>query len=515
MVGPGPTASGGVPEALDAGRLERRSTAYCVFVLVILVLIGEIVTFEFTFVYPALAELAARYRTPNIAWVLTIMSLVGASVTAAVGKLADMYGKKPVIMWMLVIFAVGSLLCATASSFGLLLVGRVLQGAAIPITAVSYGLVRDVMPRRLVPIGVGMLASGVGAAGVLGPLLGGVLIDWFGVGSIFWFLLGYAVVLGAALLTVVPESPVRTPQRLDLGGAVALFASVALILLGVSEGANWGWGSTRTLASLIVGLVLLAVFVQLERKVTEPLMRPGLLARRPVAMTLVVTTLGQFPLAAYAFLNPLMQQSPPHAGNEHGLGLSAFQLGVEVTIFQGGLAVVFGFVGGWAARRYGARLVALMGCAALTVGILSLGFVQPELWQVQLVAAVAGSGFGLYYAAIPNLLVEAVPAREQGIAGGMQGVVAGVSASAATAVLGAILAQHVLLSDPATGMVIYRTAGFRYACAAAAAVGLAALASAAVMRHGRVPVTGGAAPDVDSSPVAGEWEAASASTSTL
>ncbi|AGP60255.1 MFS transporter [Streptomyces rapamycinicus] len=487
----------GVPDELDAGRLEHRSTAFCVFVLIVLVLIGEMIAFEFTFVYPALTELAALYKTPDIGWVLTIASLVGASVTATVGKLSDMYGKRLVIAWMLGAFAIGTLLCATTSSFGVLLLGRVLQGAAIPISAVSYGLVRDIMPRRLVPIGLGMLASGVGASGVLGPLLGGALIDWAGVRSIFWFLLVYVIVVGAVLLAVVPESPVRAPQRLDLGGAITLFTSVALILLAVSKGEEWGWSSGRTLASLAGGVLVMGVFFQVQRRVTEPLMHLGLLTRRSVATTLLVALLGQFPLAAYSFLNPLMQQSPPHPGNDHGLGLSAFRLGVEITVFQGGMAVIFGVVGGRLARRCGGRVVAIAGCSALTVGILSLGYAGTTLWELQLVAAVTGVGFGMYYAAIPNLMVEAVHAKEQGIAAGMQGVVAGSAASAATAALGAILARHVLVNDPATGVVIYQTDGFRYACFAAALVGAGSVVAAVSMRHGRAPATGGAAPDAD------------------
>ncbi len=147
-----------VPTPPTAGASRRQLFA----ILGVIILFSEIATFEILMVYPAVPHIAEEFRTLDVAWVISIVTLAGATLMPLIGKISDKVGKKRVIMALACVFVLGSLISAIAPSFELMLVGRAAQGALVGIVALSYSLVRDVMPRDFVPIALGVVATGIG-----------------------------------------------------------------------------------------------------------------------------------------------------------------------------------------------------------------------------------------------------------------------------------------------------------------------------------------------------------------
>ena len=165
------------------------------------------------------------------------------------------------------------------------------------------------------------------------------------------------------------------------------------------------------------------------------------------------------------------------------------------TFPQGLLTMAAGPAGGIAARARGARTVLIGAACLLIVALLAAATLPTYRWQVLVIAGLFGIGMGLYYAAGPNLVVDAVPARLSGIGSGMLPLANQLGAATAATVLGAVMAQDIAYTDRRTGQFVYADAAYQHAFLIAAVVGVVGLFVAARMRHGRAPATGGAAPD--------------------
>jgi MFS family permease len=246
-----------------------------------------------TTVIPALGDLQRELgaSASGIAWMVTAYLLVASIATPIFGRLGDMFGKERLLAISLALFAAGSVVAALSSSLGLMIVGRGLQGLGGGVFPLSFGIIRDEFPAERVPTGIALLGAIAAIGSGIGLPLGGVLADGPGYHWIFW--LGAIMGVLATITThlFVPESPVRTPGRVDLAGAGILAAGLTALLIGISRGGDWGWSSDRTLALLVVGLLVLVGFVFFERRTPAPLINMQTLARRPVLTTNISTLL--------------------------------------------------------------------------------------------------------------------------------------------------------------------------------------------------------------------------------
>ena len=233
-----------------------------------------------TTLIPALGELAGELDTDasGVAWTLTAYLLSAAVCTPIFGRLGDMFGKRRLLVISLGVFAAGSVVAALAHTLGLLVAGRVLQGAGGGIFPLCFAIIRDEFPRDKVSSSIGLISATFGIGGGAGLIIGGVLVDGASYHWIFW--LGAAMAVAAAVLTqlLIPESPDRQPGRIDVRGAAVLAVGLALPLLAIARANDWGWGSARTLGLLAAGVVILAGWVLLERRTVQPLADVELLA---------------------------------------------------------------------------------------------------------------------------------------------------------------------------------------------------------------------------------------------
>jgi MFS family permease len=251
------------PMLSDRARLDGVSRPRLLLLLAIIVLFSEVVPLQYTLVAVAIPEIGRDFPAAGnqIAWVVTILGLVGGVTLPFLTKMSDLWGKKRMLLVGGAFFLAGSIICAITTSWPTFLVGRAMQSIAVSMYAIVIGLLRDLMPRNFVPIAVGVTGTGVGIAAVAAPVLAGVLTEHFSWRSVFWFLAIYVAVLFVPFLLMVPETALRVRQRLDVVGAFLLGAGIGLLLLYLSKGPEWGWTAITSWACLAGGVVLVGGFL--------------------------------------------------------------------------------------------------------------------------------------------------------------------------------------------------------------------------------------------------------------
>jgi EmrB/QacA subfamily drug resistance transporter len=442
-----------------------------------------------TTLIPALGELARELDTDasGVAWTLTGYLLSAAVCTPIFGRLGDMFGKRRLLVVSLGVFAAGSVVAALASSLGLLVAGRVLQGAGGGIFPLCFAIIRDEFPREKVSSSIGLISATFGIGGGAGLIIGGLLVDGASYHWIFW--LGAAMAAAAAVLTqlMIPESPNRQPGRIDVRGAAVLAVGLVLPLLAIARANDWGWGSARTLAMILGGAVILAGWVVLQKRTVQPLADVRLLGRPPVLMTNLATLLVGFGMFGSFILIPQLAEAPESTG--YGFGLDA--TGAGLLMLPGALVMlVAGPFAGVLVRRFGGRVPLSLGALVSAAGLLLMAVDHGS--QAAMVAwnVVLSIGIGLAFAAMPNLIFDAVPQSETGEATGFNTLVRSVGAGLGSQVAAAILTGSVLAGSALPSGDGYTTAFLVSACVAAAAAVVALL----------IPRTGEPAPVRASAP---------------
>src|SRR3954470_23488105 len=221
-----------------------------------------------TTIIPALGAMQHAFGvgTSDITWVVTAYFLAASVATPVFGRLGEMFSKERFLAVSLAAFAVGSVVCALSNSLGAMIAGRALQGIGGGVFPLSFGIVRDEFPLPKVPTGIAMLGATAGIGAAIGLPLGGLLVDQASYHWIFWVSGAMGVIATITTIRYVPESPVRTPGKVDILGAVILALGLSAVLIAVSKANDWGWGSDKTLGLVAIGRVILAAFVAYERR---------------------------------------------------------------------------------------------------------------------------------------------------------------------------------------------------------------------------------------------------------
>jgi EmrB/QacA subfamily drug resistance transporter len=394
-----------------------------------------------TMVAPALPAIQREFgaSTSAVTWVLTIYLLTASIATPVLGRLGDMFGKERVLVAVLLVLAAGTVIAALSSSLETLILGRAVQGAGGAIFPLAFGIIRDEFPREKVVTGIGLISATFGIGGGAGLVLAGVIVDHLDYTWIFW--LSLVVIAGAVVATHlwVPESPVKTPARIDWGGAALLAAGLGSGLVAVSEGNAWGWTSAGVLGLLAASAVLLVIWGRYELRVTEPLVDMRMMRIRGVWTTNVTGLMVGFGMFGSFLLVPQLVQMPPEAG--FGFGASVTQAGLfllpssAVMLFAGPLAGALG-------SRFGSRLPVLVGIALVGTGFLQLALLHDEHWHIYLNSLITGAGIGLSFAGMATLIVDSVPQTQTGVATGMNTIMRSVGGALGAQISASIVGAH-------------------------------------------------------------------------
>jgi EmrB/QacA subfamily drug resistance transporter len=376
----------------------------------------------------------------TVTWVLTAYLLSASVFTPIIGRVGDKVGKERMLVVALAALAAGSLLAAVATSVSVLIAARVVQGIGGGVLPLTFGIIRDEFPRAKVGAAIGTSSALLAVGGGVGLVIAGPLVDALSYHWLFWIPMVMTAVATLAAALFVPESPERTPGRINVGSAALMSAWLVTLLLAVSQGHQWGWSSVGVLALFAATAVLLPVWVVTESRSDQPLVDMQMM-RIPTVWTvnLVGLLFGIGMFASFAFL-PQFLQTPEAAG--YGFGASVTESGLlllpqTVASFLGGVA------SGRLAARLGAKPVLVAGAAFTALGTLGIALAHEAMWQLLAETTVMGLGFGLAFAAMSNLVVDAVPQSQTGVATGMNTNIRTVGGAIGSAVVGSIVVSRV------------------------------------------------------------------------
>ncbi|NHC43891.1 MFS transporter [Motilibacter aurantiacus] len=394
-----------------------------------------------TLVIPIQSELPRLLGTSaaNAAWVVTITLLSAAVAMPIAGRLADLFGKQRVLMVSDGILVVGSLVCALSDTLTPMLVGRALQGLAMGFIPVGISLLREITPPHMAGSAVAAMSATLGVGGAIGLPLSAWIADVADWHALFWVATGLSVVILALVRLGVPHVHDAQPGRFDVLGGIGLAIGLVSLLVGISKATTWGWGDARTLGSIAAGVLVLLAWGFFELRQADPLVDLRATAQRPVLLTNLAAVAIGFGMMAQSIVVPQLLQLPEATG--YGLGQSILAAGLWMAP-AGLMMMVFAPVSSRLMGTLGAKVTLMIGAGVLGVGYLVAVFLMGAPWQLLLASCVSSAGVGIGYAAMPTLIMDAVPAREAASAVGLNALTRSVGTTLAAAVMGTLLTSN-------------------------------------------------------------------------
>ena len=376
----------------------------------------------------------------GVTFLITSYLLSAAVATGIIGRLGDMFGKQRLLVWTLVVLAGGTLLAGLAHSLALLIVARVIQGVGGGIFPLSFGIIRDEFPRERVAGSIGFMSSIISVGGALGVVTGGLIVEHLGWHTLFWVPLAVTITAALTAWRLIPESPVLTPGKVNWLAAALMSTGISTMLIGISQATAWGWGSPKTLGLIALGLGVCAVWVVVETRSEEPLIDMAMMRRRGVWTVNLVGFLLGAGMYSMFFLLPQFTQQPKSTG--YGFGASILESGLFLLPMTAGVMAT-GPLAGPIARRWGSKAATVWGSAFASLGLLAIAVFHDTPWQVESALLVFGVGIGLSFAALGNLIVEAVDPHETGAAGGMNTVMRMIGGAVGGQIAATFIAGHI------------------------------------------------------------------------
>lgn len=416
-------------------------------ILAVLSLSGGAYAMLSSSVVPALPTMQHALHTTEtgIAWLLTAYLLSASVGTAILGRLGDMYGKERLLLITLVILAVGTLLAAVSSSLIVIIVGRFIQGAAGGIFPLAFGIVRDEFPREKVAGSIGLLSAILGVGAGIGIVLSGVIIQHLDYHWLFWIPLIAIVIAAVATWRFIPESPIRVPGRINWPAAALMTIGISAVLLAISETTTWGWGSPKTLGLIAAGLAVQALWIAVEARSANPLIDMTMMRIRGVWTTNLAAFLLGAGMYASFIVFPQFAQLPKSTG--FGFGASVVVSGLYLLPSTVGMTIL-GLYAGRISARFGSRAALLAGTGFTTAAFALLALEHAHPYDLLIAAGLLGVGIGLAFSALGNLVIQAVPSHQTGVASGINTVMRTLGGALGGQLSATFIANNVAHGEP-------------------------------------------------------------------
>jgi EmrB/QacA subfamily drug resistance transporter len=377
----------------------------------------------------------ALHTSPTtLQWTIDAYVLTFAVLILLGGKLGDRFGRKRMFLAGLAIFTVASAACAQATTDTQLVAFRAIQGAgAALLNPLSLSIIVAAFPRKKLPTAIGIWAGVSGLGLSAGPLIGGFLVERVNWSAVFWVNVPIGAVAAAVTLWAVSESRDEQRRHLDLTGTALVTGGLFALVYGLIGTSSHGWTSPQTLGLLSAAGVLLALFLECERRIGEPMVPPAFFLRRAFATSTVVVLLVGFAFIGVLFLIVLYFQNVQ--------GYSPLEAGVRtlpLTLTQAAVAINAGRLNKW----LGPRTQMTTGMLMLAGGLLGLAQLEvatpyDRIWPFQVLL---GVGMGLAMPAVSATAMAAVERNQAGIASGVVNAGRQVGGALGIAVLGTVAA---------------------------------------------------------------------------
>jgi MFS family permease len=400
---------------------------------------GVVVALMQTLIAPLLPALPRLAHTDlsTASWMVTATLITGCVANPVFGRIGDMFGKRRMVLVALASMSIGSVLCGATDNIIWLIVGRGLQGTALAVIPLGVSIVRDELPPERVPGAVAIISGTLGTGAAIGFPVAAVLVEYSNWHTMFWISAAVGVIDIALVLRFVPESPNRTRGRFDVSGAIGLSIALVSLLVGVEEGASWGWMSPRTLACFGLALGVGLAWGRWELRTSTPLVDLRISAQRAVLLTNLAATLIGFSFYTNSLTTAQLLQEPRSTG--YGLGRSIVVAGL--CILPGGLlqAAFSPFIARFARTR-GPKPVLALGCALMAAGWVYRIPTSHGLTNIVIGTTFVSAGTACAYSTLSLMIMRAVPINETGSANGLNTLMRSIGQSVSSAVVASVLA---------------------------------------------------------------------------
>lgn len=400
-------------------------------------------TIDGSIVNVALPTLVRELHTDfaTVQWVVLAYLLTLTTLTLSVGRLADMWGKKSIYMSGFVLFTLSSMLCGLAPTVGWLIGFRVVQaiGAAM-VFALGSAIVTEAFPPQERGRALGITGLVVSVGIVIGPTLGGILIEGFSWHWIFFVNLPVGILGTFLVWRFIRATKPGGEQRFDYWGAVTLFVALLALLLALTLGQNWGFGDNRVLLLLVIWLVFMVIFVVLERITTQPMIDLALFRNRLLNVNLLTGLIVFIAVAGAIILIPFYL--------ENVLGYDTRQVGLLLAALPVALGVTAP-ISGLLSDYLGTRPLTVIGLAVLAGGYYALSTLTVEatvgdfIWRY----GVIGLGVGIFQSPNNSAVMGSAPRERLGVVSGLLAVTRTLGQTTGIAVLGALWAGRVFFHE--------------------------------------------------------------------
>lgn len=367
-------------------------------------------------------------------WVFSAYLLMNSITVLIYGKLSDLFGRKPILFFGIIVFLIGSILCGFADSMKLLIIFRLIQGfgagAVMPIATTIVGDIYSKEERAKIQ---GYLSSVWGISAILGPAIGGFLVQYVSWHSVFWVNIPLGLLSIIGLYFFLHEDVERKRHEIDYTGALLLTVSISSLMFALVEGGGrWKWASVQSLTLLSVSAAAFFLFFRQERRASEPIMPFNIWKERSILIaniTSFTTGIMLIGLSSFlpAFVQGVMEQPPIIAG----FTLTAMSIGWPIaSTLSGRMLVTIGF-----------RATSIIGGVALIIG--SIVFVAMSGGSGPFWAAtgsfMVGIGMGLTSTAFIVSIQSTVNWQQRGIATAANMFMRNLGNTVGAALLGGIL----------------------------------------------------------------------------
>ncbi len=375
-------------------------------------------------------------------WLFSIYLLAQAVTTPIYGKLADLFGRKPIMLLGIGLFLAGSIMCGVAGNMVVLIAFRAVQGlgagAVFPMAVTIVGDVYSLQERAKVQ---GYLASVWGISSVIGPTLGGVFSEYISWRWIFFINIPLSIAAALMIRRRFHEKVTRTRPTIDYPGAVTLTAGLTLLILGVLEGGQaWAWGSVPGVLILGLGAALLVAFAFIERRAADPVLPVWVFRRRLlITSSLASCGIGAIVIGLSSYIPTYVQVVLGTGPVVAGFALATLTMGWPVSSSQAGKIYL----------RVGFRVCSLVGAGLVVAGSALLLLLGPSSSVVEVGAMCFVIGLGMGLSATPSLIAAqtSVGWQQRGVVTGTNMFFRSTGSAVGVAVFGAI-ANHSRETEP-------------------------------------------------------------------
>jgi MFS family permease len=383
-----------------------------------------VVFFSETMLLPAIPEIMQDFNIPygTAAWIFSAYLIVAAVMTPIAGRMSDLYGKKKVLLTLLVLYAAGITAGGFADNISFLLASRIIQGVGLAAVPAAFSLLRDTFPPAKLAIAVGVFGSAYSAGSVVGLLAGASIIQNFGWHATFFSIVPFAAIVTLMIGKFVKENKVQPAEKkqgspsIDIKGALALSATITTFLAALTTVETGVTAENLPLiaAAFAISTASLAAFVVIERKVLLPLLDLRLLKDKTLLPSYMILMVGGVTMfMAYPSIVQLVRSPAPLGFGGSAVDAANVQMPFMV------MFLVFASVTPFIINRIGKLKPVIIGSSITIIGSLGLLAFHSTGFAVSASLAVIASGLSMTMTAGWNLVVSSSPKAFMGISVGV------------------------------------------------------------------------------------------------